>query len=254
MPWVAFKALPAGYVATSVWSVKGESTKKAKAKAVASGLYTFWQDPNALAIGQQSVPSGAASFGTVQDCLTACDYDEKCIGITIQETVIKTKIGSTCQIIHGDDRPGRFKRTVVRTELSRVALPTAFLCPSGYAQSGEGSSACTPITTPQQLTFVLTAVGTCDAATIQSAKDSWLAYLSNPETSFGVFTPNLVLEVGCLDASSYQVSRLLGVVVHKNKGLGSASLPSYTTDRTTAWPHSQLAMRACLSSLHELVL
>ena len=52
---------------------------------------------------------------------------------------------------------------------------------------------------------MLTAVGTCNSTTIQSVKDSLYAYMSDPSTSFGVYTPNLILEVGCLETGTFQV-------------------------------------------------
>jgi len=86
------------------------------------------QDPNALVIGQQSSPRGVKTFSTVQDCVTACDDDgATCVGVTLEMTVDRNKLGTTCKLVRGDSRPGRFKRTVVRTELSRVGFPTSFL-------------------------------------------------------------------------------------------------------------------------------
>lgn len=138
MPWVGFKALPAGYVATSPWSITeqpaGSASNTTSAKAAGSGLYTFWQDPNALEIGTQTAPTNAASMESVQDCVTACDYDGECVGVTVQMTVQQTKIGTTCKLIKGDARPGRFKRTVVRTDLERIAFPTAFLVSMGWPE------------------------------------------------------------------------------------------------------------------------
>jgi hypothetical protein len=40
----------------------------------ASGFYTFWQDPNALAVGTTRVkPANADTFTSLQDCMSACD-------------------------------------------------------------------------------------------------------------------------------------------------------------------------------------
>lgn len=103
-------------------------------------------------------------------------------------TVAKNKIGTTCRLVRGDSKPGRFLRTVVRTDLSKIGLPEGFLCPSGFPPDTQGTSACTPFTTLQEVTVMLTAQGTCDAATIQSVKDALTAYLSNPDTAWGVFT------------------------------------------------------------------
>lgn len=51
----------------------------------------------------------------------------------------------------------------------------------------------------------MTAVGTCNETTIQSVKESLYAYLSDPTNAYGVYTPNLVLEVGCLETDTFQV-------------------------------------------------
>jgi len=55
---------------------------------------------------------------------------------------------------------------------------------------------------------VLTAVGTCNATTIQSVKASLYAYMSDPSNSYGVYTPNLVLEVGCIETDTFQVRNM----------------------------------------------
>lgn len=96
------------------------------------------------------------------------------------------------------------------TTLTPATASCQLCCsPSGYAANGDGASACIPINTPQQLSFVLTAVGTCDATTIKSVKDSLYAYMTDPTTSFGVYTPNLILEVGCLETDSFQVRNIM---------------------------------------------
>jgi len=84
-------------------------------------------------------------------------------------------------------------------------LQPHFCSPSGWTDNAEGTSACIPIKTPQQLSFVLTAVGTCNETTIQSVQQSLYAYLSDPTNAYGVYTPNLVLEVGCLETDAFQV-------------------------------------------------
>ena len=81
-PVIGFKAAPSGDVATNAWSKKDIT----KTKTVASGQYTFYQDPNALEIGRyldsqgnqwggQKAPAGAGSYSKWQDCLSACDDD-----------------------------------------------------------------------------------------------------------------------------------------------------------------------------------
>jgi len=94
----------------------------------ASLLAGLTQDPNALVIGDAVTPAKVSTFSTVQDCITACDYDgARCVGVTLEMTVDRLKIASTCKLIRGNAMPGRFKRTVVRTELDRVGFPTSFL-------------------------------------------------------------------------------------------------------------------------------
>ena len=62
-----------------------------------------------------------------------------------------------------------------------------------------------PINTPKQVSFVLTAVGSCNSTTIQSVRDSLIALMSDPVTMYGVYTPNLVVDVGCLETGAFQV-------------------------------------------------
>lgn len=160
-PFVALKALPAGQTSTSPWSTKtaqaGADTSNT-AQAAATGKYIFYTDPNGLAIGYQSPPAGAANFSSVQDCATACDFDESCAGWVILPLVRQSKVATTCRLIRGDDTTGRFKRTLIRTDADHVGFPAAYLCPSGTIVT-EGSTTCTPITTMQQATLVMKASG-----------------------------------------------------------------------------------------------
>lgn len=89
-PLVALKAVPSGDLGTNAWSVRGQSAStsqreqqqeqsgKVRAKAIASGLYTYYEDPSGLNIGnvRQAAP-GASSFTSLQDCANACDDDSK---------------------------------------------------------------------------------------------------------------------------------------------------------------------------------
>lgn len=103
-PWVGFKVLVSGYTGANPWGGDGRNGTAqqvpvgsqdgtAAAKGVPSGLFTFWQDPNAADIGVQYAPPNAAGFQTVQQCLDACSDDRLCAGITIGETVHRTKVG-----------------------------------------------------------------------------------------------------------------------------------------------------------------
>jgi hypothetical protein len=98
-PYVGFKVLVSGYTGTNPWGAADTAQQAAPsadsntaAKGVPSGLYTFWQDPNAFDIGVQYAPPDAANFQTVQQCLDACSDDRLCAGITIDETVDRTKV------------------------------------------------------------------------------------------------------------------------------------------------------------------
>lgn len=53
---------------------------------------------------------------------------------------------------------------------------------------------------------MVTAVGTCSAAETEAVKNAFLEFLSNPTTSYGVYTPGLTLEVSCIVAGDFQVS------------------------------------------------
>lgn len=76
-PLIAFKALVSGDVGTNAWKINTESSKGIKASAVTTGQYTFWQEPNALAVGVQEPFAAAGSFNSLQDCLDACDIDKR---------------------------------------------------------------------------------------------------------------------------------------------------------------------------------
>lgn len=199
-PWIAFKTVLSGYQGTSPWSVG--QTGNVTAKAVASGSYVYYQEPHALDVGIQSPAPGAASFLSVRDCANACDEAADCTAFTVQMTVAQAAVGTTCQLVRGNSNLGKFKRTVVRTELTRIPMPV-YLCPSGYTMI-PGFTSCVPITTAQAAVFVLTAQGTCDAATIQSVKDAITNYLSSPYSAFGVYVPKLQVEVNCLSSLNAQ--------------------------------------------------
>lgn len=209
-PWVALKALPSSsHTATSAASTSpvqaaGEATG-VTAKAASGGAYTFYTDPNGLDIGYQSQPDGADKFTSVQDCADVCDVDQRCAGWVILPLLRQSKVATTCRLIRGDDSTGRFKRTMIRTDVDHIAFPAAYLCPSGLTVS-EDSTTCTPITTMQQATMVMLAQGGCTIEAIASVKASLQSYLSNPDVAFGVYTPNLRLEVSCMTADGTTVS------------------------------------------------
>lgn len=200
-PWVGFKVLPSGYTGTNPWSTKEaqQAPQDANAKALPSGLYTFWQDPNAADIGVQYAPANVANFKNIQECLDACSDDSVCAGVTIDETVDQTKIATTCKLIKGDSSSGTFKRTVVRTDLNRIGLPVFYLC-LGDRSGTNNLSGCSPITTLEQVSFVLKIRTKCDDAFIAAAKQQALSYWkapSNPSQATPVFS----LKGACVDAA-----------------------------------------------------
>lgn len=142
------------------------------------------QEPYALDVGIQRPAKDAASFISVQDCTKACDDLSDCAGVTVIMTVEPWNIGTTCRLVFGDTTPGRFKRSMIRADLDRIGFRTTYLCPSGYTIQDDIIT-CTPINTVQAAVFVLTAQGTCDAATIQSVTDAITQFLSDAPSAFG---------------------------------------------------------------------
>lgn len=227
MPFVGFKALPAGYTATSSLSTN------TNAKAVASGLYTWWEDTNAIVVGEQITPEGAQTFTSVEDCTKACDQDRTCAGVTVLQTVDAWAVGTTCTFVTGDPTLGRFKRTVIRTDLSRLGFPNSLPCPSGYVlQNGTG---CVAVKDVQQLTWTINGQGRCDAATLASVKAAVTAYLSSPSTGHGVLGTSLEVEVGCLEVSLLCQQSL--------RGQAAALQVSPVRDMLVVCPQVELSVR-----------
>lgn len=136
-------------------------------------------------MGLQSPAPNRDSFSSVQDCLTACDDDgDECVGISVLSDLAPLRVGKSCMFIRADTSNGVFKRSMVRTSLKRLALPSAFICPSGM-DAPNGASSCKPITTLQVAVMVLSSIGTCDAATIESVRSTIFAFLSNPNSAHG---------------------------------------------------------------------
>lgn len=159
------------------------------------------QEPYALDVGIQRPAKDAASFISVQECTRACDDMSDCAGVTVLMTVEPWKIGSTCRLVFGDATPGRFKRSLVRADLDRIGFRTTYLCPSGFEIQTDIIT-CTPITTVQAAVFVLTAQGTCDAATIQSVKDAITNFLSDETSAFGEFAAGMLFCSGAYPCCS----------------------------------------------------
>jgi hypothetical protein len=193
--------LPSGYTGTNPWSLNSSApaAQEATAKALPSGLFTFWQDPNAADIGVQYAPAGVASFTAVQQCLDACNDDGICAGVTIEETVDRTKIATTCKLFKGDSTPGKFQRTVVRAHLDRIGLPVLYLCLGDRSVSNDVTG-CSPITTLEQVAFTLKKRTQCTSAFIEAAKDQAKSYMVVP-TSPSTAAPVLSIKGPCVDAA-----------------------------------------------------
>lgn len=141
------------------------------------------QDRDALQIGLQQPAPGAASFTSALDCMTACDVLNNCAGFTLSMSVAQAKVGSTCRLVFGDASP-QSKRTVYKTDITRMGLPSEHLCPSGFT-TAEAGMQCVPITQGQAASFVLTATGSCGATASQSVQGAVSDFLSNPDNAFG---------------------------------------------------------------------
>lgn len=118
----------AGAAGASSVHGNSSSTDTVSGKKADYGQYTIWWDANAATIGRQEDAPNAGSFDRMQDCMTACDYDRKCAGITVQSTLHEgsnyNNVGpKTCKLIYGDDRFGQYKRTVIRADPSKVEIP-----------------------------------------------------------------------------------------------------------------------------------
>jgi len=79
-----------------------------------------------------------------------------------------------------------------------------------------------PNSTPQQVSLILTAAGACNATTLQAIKTALIALMSDPTTMYGVYTPNLVVDVGCLETGAFQVGVVCECHSHQAEVLPSA--------------------------------
>lgn len=116
--------------------------------------------------------------------MTACDMLDNCAGLTLDMSVVRAKVGTTCRLVFGDASP-QSKRTVYKTDVTRMGLPSEHLCPSGFT-TAEAGTQCVPITQGQAASFVLTATRSCDGTTAsQSVQGAVRDFLSNPDNAFG---------------------------------------------------------------------
>lgn len=82
-------------------------------------------------------------------------------------------------LIEANTQPGVFKRTMIRTDLNRLLLPSSFLCPSGYTR-GDGLIPCEPAPTPTVVILFFSSASTCTPELIASTRQAILAFLSSP--------------------------------------------------------------------------
>lgn len=117
---MGFKAVPSGDVG-SAWSIPHLASTGAK--AATSGMYSWYQDPNAASIGIQRTATNASSFTVIQDCLDACDDDSLCVGVIMKSASNPVNTPKNCVLIRGDTTLGVFKRSVTRADTARLAIP-----------------------------------------------------------------------------------------------------------------------------------
>lgn len=107
---LAFKTvLVDGSTATS------SSFNATRAKAITSGIYSFWKD-NGAGIGSQT---DVSPNPTVKQCLQTCDQDEACAGV-VMSSVTSTTTDTTavpCKLIKGSVTVGDSKRSMVKAAL-----------------------------------------------------------------------------------------------------------------------------------------
>lgn len=111
---LAFKAV--SYADTAASKLKPSLTK---AKAIASGSYTFWTN-----VDQDSVLTQTADAkDTFADCLEACDADAECAGVSIEvgSPTLATS-GETCKLIKGITTLNSWKRSATRAVASQLSL------------------------------------------------------------------------------------------------------------------------------------
>lgn len=91
--------------------------------------YVFYQEKEARSVGivDENVP-GRGTFTSMRDCLKACDdAGVRCSGITVLSTVAPLDIAKHCAFDRSNNNNRVFKRTMIRADLNRLVLPSAFL-------------------------------------------------------------------------------------------------------------------------------
>jgi phosphoribosyl-AMP cyclohydrolase len=109
---VAFKAVVTGDTTAS-------SMKTSKAKALASGSYTFWKEAAGAAIGKSSTAGPTTS---VQACLSACDTDAECAAVAMTGITALNSTPGSCSLIKGDTTVATFKRSLTKAVATRLEL------------------------------------------------------------------------------------------------------------------------------------
>lgn len=147
-PFIAFKNFAAGSTGASSLKDNSSSTAALTARSASTvhgkvasdegdaSNYAWWQSPDALLIGTQTLAPGASTFDRYQQCVEACDYDRTCAGITVQQTMDTDKsdnpAGNTgynnegpksCKLVRGNTNPGTNLRSVIKSETTNVYIP-----------------------------------------------------------------------------------------------------------------------------------
>lgn len=116
---IAYKALPAGDSGATASSMKAESQ--------GSGSFTFWNDEDGDAITKVgTVLSTLTGTPSLQDCLAACTREDKCAAAYIEgASKNMTAPVTKCDLRKGNSNQGLFIRTVIKTVITKLALPAS---------------------------------------------------------------------------------------------------------------------------------
>lgn len=127
--YIGWKVGPSGDIGTSAFAkylAAKNMGKTNRARNVwSSGFFVWYQDPNARNYGTLVAAStmNTTAITTVQDCLNICDDDSRCAGVTFDNALAAGQTSAECMLVYGNNEIGRFKRTMLRTTLSRLTRP-----------------------------------------------------------------------------------------------------------------------------------
>lgn len=119
---VAYKAMPA--LSTTTSGVNGLSLNETKAKAVGSGLFTYWVDYNSVRPGEQEAVETDIQMDV---CLEKCSNSPTCA------VVVMTRVGTTtlstassarvnCDRRRGDNNQAQWIHSVTKADKSRLKV------------------------------------------------------------------------------------------------------------------------------------